>query len=109
MIRTFLCSFQVKTGEKVMCMKKVMQPVLQAAENFLDILECVQMPLVGFLMVMVMVMVFIYRIFYIHIQMRFTLLQCKGEIGHQHIIIAMHRVMLIGLFVLFGSKPGNRR
>ena len=37
------------------------------------------------LMVMLMVMVFIYRIFCIHIQMRFTILQCKGEIGHQHI------------------------
>ena len=34
-------------------------------------------------MVMVMVMVFIYRIFYMHIQMRFKLLQCKGEIGHK--------------------------
>ena len=39
----------------------------------------------SFKMVLVMVMVFIYRIFYIHIQMRFTLLQYKGEIGHQHI------------------------
>ena len=37
------------------------------------------------LMVMLMVMVFMYRIFYMHIQMRFTLLQCKGEIGRQHI------------------------
>ena len=69
---SFLCSFQVKTGKKVMCMKKVIQLVLQAAEIFLDILECVQMPLVGLL------------------------------------INAMLRVMLIGFFVLFGSKPGNR-
>ena len=29
------------------------------------------------------VMVFIYRIFYMRIQMQFTLLKCKGEIGHQ--------------------------
>ena len=35
-----------------------------------------------------MVMVFIYHIFYLHIQMRFTLLQCKGEIGHQHMSIS---------------------
>ena len=36
----------------------------------------------------VMVMVFIYRIFYVHIQMRFTLLQCQGEIGQQHMSIS---------------------
>ena len=35
---------------------------------------------------MVIVMVFIYRIFYIHVQLRFTLLQCKGEIKHQLIL-----------------------
>ena len=33
-------------------------------------------------------MVFIYRIFYLHIQIRFALLQCKGEIGHQHMSIS---------------------
>ena len=32
--------------------------------------------------------VFIYRIFYVHIQMLFTLLQCKVEIGQQHISIS---------------------
>ena len=32
--------------------------------------------------------VFIYCIFYIHIQMRFTLFQCKGEIGHQHTAVS---------------------
>ena len=46
---SFLCSFQVKTGLKVMCMKKVIQLVLQAAEIFFDILECIQMPLVVYL------------------------------------------------------------
>ena len=35
-----------------------------------------------------LVMAFIYRIFYLHIQTRFTLLQCKGEIGHQHMSIS---------------------
>ena len=39
----------------------------------------------GATQIIVMVMVFIYRIFYIHIQMQFILLQCNGEIGHQHI------------------------
>ena len=37
---------------------------------------------------LLMVIVFIYRIFYLHIQMRFTLLQCKGEIEHQHMSIS---------------------
>ena len=33
----------------------------------------------------IMVIVFIPHFLYIYIQMRFKLLQCKGEIGHQHI------------------------
>ena len=39
-------------------------------------------------LVMVMVMVFIYRVFYLHFQMRFILLQCKSEIRHQRMSIS---------------------
>ena len=45
-----------------------------------------------------MVMVFTYRIFYIHIQMRFTLFQCHGEIGHQKMAAVE---VLLACFVQF--------